>query len=90
MVLCKHFPQKLVRAWIQEQWALFRNGLCNCAFVVLAMSVSRAILEQIKRLIPPLDGSLHKGQSGTPVFRNQGNQFNHFVGRVGVLGGALE
>ncbi|RXW21680.1 hypothetical protein EST38_g4174 [Candolleomyces aberdarensis] len=38
------------------------------------MPVPRAIIEQIKRLIPPLDGSLHKGQSG----------------RVGVLGGALD
>ncbi|PPQ67856.1 hypothetical protein CVT25_010295 [Psilocybe cyanescens] len=38
------------------------------------MPVSRAILEQIKRLVPPLDGTLHKGQSG----------------RVGVLGGALD
>jgi len=38
------------------------------------MPVPRAIFEQIKRLIPPLDGSLHKGQSG----------------RVGVLGGALD
>jgi hypothetical protein len=28
------------------------------------MPVPRAILEQIKKLIPPLDGSLHKGQSG--------------------------
>jgi len=28
------------------------------------MPVSRTIIEQIKRLIPPLDGSLHKGQSG--------------------------
>ncbi|KAF8817404.1 YjeF domain-containing protein [Phlegmacium glaucopus] len=38
------------------------------------MPVSRTILEQIKKLIPPLDGTLHKGQSG----------------RVGVLGGALD
>jgi hypothetical protein len=28
------------------------------------MSVSRSIIEQIKKLIPPLDGTLHKGQSG--------------------------
>ncbi|KAJ7170471.1 Ribokinase-like protein [Mycena crocata] len=34
----------------------------------------KAILAQVKKLIPPLDGSLHKGQSG----------------RVGVLGGALD
>ncbi|KAJ7091449.1 Ribokinase-like protein [Mycena belliarum] len=34
----------------------------------------RSILTQVKQLIPPLDGSLHKGQSG----------------RVGVLGGALD
>ncbi|KAF9477610.1 H-hydrate dehydratase [Pholiota conissans] len=38
------------------------------------MPISRVIIEQIKRLIPPLDGTLHKGQSG----------------RVGVLGGALD
>jgi ATP-dependent NAD(P)H-hydrate dehydratase len=31
-------------------------------------------MNQIKQLIPPLNGKLHKGQSG----------------RVGVLGGALE
>ncbi|KAF7308422.1 hypothetical protein HMN09_00691000 [Mycena chlorophos] len=34
----------------------------------------KALLGQVKQLIPPLDGSLHKGQSG----------------RVGVLGGALD
>lgn len=38
------------------------------------MPVSKHILDQIKALIPPMNGSLHKGQSG----------------RVGVLGGALE
>lgn len=38
------------------------------------MPVPKVILEQLKQLIPPLNGSLHKGQSG----------------RVGVLGGALE
>lgn len=38
------------------------------------MPIPRAILDQIKHLIPPLNGSLHKGQSG----------------RVGVLGGALD
>ncbi|PPQ98934.1 hypothetical protein CVT24_003561 [Panaeolus cyanescens] len=38
------------------------------------MPVPRTIIEQVKKLIPPLDGSLHKGQSG----------------RVGVLGGASE
>ncbi|KAF9258876.1 Ribokinase-like protein [Marasmius fiardii PR-910] len=38
------------------------------------MSIPRQIFDQIKQLIPPLDGSLHKGQSG----------------RVGVLGGALD
>jgi len=31
---------------------------------IMPVSVSRTIIEQIKRLIPPLDGSLHKGQSG--------------------------
>ncbi|KZP19361.1 Ribokinase-like protein [Athelia psychrophila] len=38
------------------------------------MPVPKAILEQLKQLIPPLNGSLHKGQSG----------------RVGVLGGAQD
>ncbi|KAI0339579.1 Ribokinase-like protein [Trametopsis cervina] len=38
------------------------------------MPVPKAILEQIKQIIPPLNGTLHKGQSG----------------RVGVLGGALD
>ncbi|KDQ61528.1 hypothetical protein JAAARDRAFT_30978 [Jaapia argillacea MUCL 33604] len=38
------------------------------------MPVPRHIFDQIKKLIPPLDGSLHKGQSG----------------RVGVLGGAMD
>lgn len=38
------------------------------------MPVPKHILEQIKQFIPPLNGSLHKGQSG----------------RVGVLGGALD
>ncbi|SJL03855.1 probable ATP-dependent (S)-NAD(P)H-hydrate dehydratase [Armillaria ostoyae] len=38
------------------------------------MPVPRGILEQLKQLIPPLNGTLHKGQSG----------------RVGVLGGALD
>ncbi|KXN87446.1 ATP-dependent (S)-NAD(P)H-hydrate dehydratase [Leucoagaricus sp. SymC.cos] len=38
------------------------------------MPIPRHILEQMKALIPPLNGTLHKGQSG----------------RVGVLGGALD
>ncbi|OBZ70399.1 ATP-dependent (S)-NAD(P)H-hydrate dehydratase [Grifola frondosa] len=38
------------------------------------MPVPRHIIEQLKQLIPPLNGSLYKGQSG----------------RVGVLGGALD
>jgi len=38
------------------------------------MPVSKTILDQLKQLIPPLNGSLHKGQSG----------------RVGVLGGAQD
>ncbi|KAF7974680.1 hypothetical protein HWV62_11441 [Athelia sp. TMB] len=38
------------------------------------MPVPKAILDQLKQLIPPLNGSLHKGQSG----------------RVGVLGGAQD
>ncbi|KAE9396898.1 H-hydrate dehydratase [Gymnopus androsaceus JB14] len=38
------------------------------------MPVPRALFEQIKQIIPPLNGTLHKGQSG----------------RVGVLGGALD
>ncbi|KAI9433366.1 Ribokinase-like protein [Lactarius psammicola] len=38
------------------------------------MPVPKTIFEQIRQIIPPLDGTLHKGQSG----------------RVGVLGGDLE
>ncbi|TCD67920.1 hypothetical protein EIP91_011784 [Steccherinum ochraceum] len=38
------------------------------------MPVPKHILDQLKQLIPPLNGKLHKGQSG----------------RVGVLGGALD
>ncbi|KAJ4473451.1 Ribokinase-like protein [Lentinula edodes] len=38
------------------------------------MPIPRTLLEQIKQIIPPLNGTLHKGQSG----------------RVGVLGGALD
>ncbi|KAF8448915.1 Ribokinase-like protein [Boletus edulis BED1] len=38
------------------------------------MPVSKVIIDQIKQIIPPLNGTLHKGQSG----------------RVGVLGGALD
>ncbi|EED77590.1 predicted protein [Postia placenta Mad-698-R] len=38
------------------------------------MPIPKQIIEQVKQLIPPLNGSLHKGQSG----------------RVGVLGGALD
>jgi ATP-dependent NAD(P)H-hydrate dehydratase len=38
------------------------------------MPVPRSIIQQIKQIIPPLNGTLHKGQSG----------------RVGVLGGALD
>ena len=38
------------------------------------MPVPKHIFNQIKAIIPPLNGTLHKGQSG----------------RVGVLGGALE
>ncbi|KAH0582999.1 hypothetical protein H2248_010890 [Termitomyces sp. 'cryptogamus'] len=38
------------------------------------MPIPRQTFEHLRRLIPPLDGSLHKGQSG----------------RVGVLGGALD
>ncbi|KAH9930357.1 Ribokinase-like protein [Fomitopsis serialis] len=38
------------------------------------MSVPRQLFNEIRQIIPPLNGSLHKGQSG----------------RVGVLGGALD
>jgi len=38
------------------------------------MPIPKHIIEQLKQLIPPLNGTLHKGQSG----------------RVGVLGGALD
>lgn len=52
--------------------------LVNLALVITycssTMPVPRHVFEQIKQIIPPLNGKLHKGQSG----------------RVGVLGGALE
>ena len=38
------------------------------------MPISRSLLDSLRKIIPPLDGSLHKGQSG----------------RVGVVGGAQE
>ncbi|KAH0836732.1 Ribokinase-like protein [Lanmaoa asiatica] len=38
------------------------------------MPIPKVIIDQIKQIIPPLNGTLHKGQSG----------------RVGVLGGALD
>jgi hypothetical protein len=38
------------------------------------MPVPRSLLDSLRKIIPPLDGSLHKGQSG----------------RVGVIGGAQE
>ena len=38
------------------------------------MPISRSLLDSLRKIIPPLDGSLHKGQSG----------------RVGVIGGAQE
>jgi ATP-dependent NAD(P)H-hydrate dehydratase len=38
------------------------------------MPVSRLLLDSLRKIIPPLDGSLHKGQSG----------------RVGIMGGAQE
>ena len=28
------------------------------------MPISKVIIEQIKQIIPPLNGTLHKGQSG--------------------------
>ena len=38
------------------------------------MPIPRSLLDNLRKIIPPLDGSLHKGQSG----------------RVGVIGGAQE
>jgi len=38
------------------------------------MTIPRSIFEQLRQIIPPLNGTLHKGQSG----------------RVGVLGGAKD
>ncbi|KAF9785016.1 Ribokinase-like protein [Thelephora terrestris] len=38
------------------------------------MPVSRSLLDSLRKIIPPLDGSLHKGQSG----------------RVGIMGGAQD
>ena len=40
----------------------------------LTMPIPRSLLDNLKKITPPLDGSLHKGQSG----------------RVGVIGGAQE
>jgi hypothetical protein len=55
------------------------------------MPIPRNIFEQLKQLIPPLDGSLHKGQSGEPLESITQNMIRMpRVGRVGVLGGALE
>ena len=48
-------------------WALWEpkeEHSSGCA--AYTMPVSRVLLEQIKKLVPPLDGSLHKGQSGMP------------------------
>jgi len=38
------------------------------------MPIPRSFRDNLKKIIPPLDGTLHKGQSG----------------RVGVIGGAQE
>ena len=53
------------------------------------MPVPRAIIDQIKLFIPPLNGTLRKGQSGTS-FEFVALKTLNFAGRVGVLGGALE
>ena len=55
------------------------------------MPVSKQIMEQIKLLIPPLNGTLHKGQSGKQrLSLARGAQLRGGAGRVGVLGGAKE
>ena len=46
------------------------NILCSCTFIhgisppTANMPVSKVIINQIKQIIPPLNGTLHKGQSG--------------------------
>lgn len=41
------------------------------------MSVPRSIFEQVKKLIPPLDGTLHKGQSGQWLHEDEGYSVIH-------------
>lgn len=57
------------------------------------MPIPRHIIESLKKIIPPLDGSLHKGQSGmlrlTGIERFVVEEME-YTGRVGVLGGAKE
>ena len=49
--------------------------ISTCTFIRPAiMPIPRSFRDSLKKIIPPLDGSLHKGQSG----------------RVGVIGGAQE
>ena len=42
-------------------WAHFRHDV---GFFKFRMPVPKTIFEQIRQIIPPLDGTLHKGQSG--------------------------
>jgi hypothetical protein len=53
------------------------------------MVVSKEIIEQIRLIIPPLNGSLHKGQSGKFLGLNKAQIVILSLGRVAVVGGSL-
>lgn len=68
---------QLRRADVIAAFALQRGRLIYTyrnRLLTVTMSISRSLFDSLKKIIPPLDGSLHKGQSG----------------RVGVIGGAQE
>ena len=67
----------------------------QCQFIHrTSMPVPKPIIEQLRKLIPPLNGTLHKGQSGMRSHWPWNFSDLMFVavvlGRVGVLGGAQE
>ena len=48
---------------------IFNNAATPCVTRYVhterySMPISKVIIEQIKQIIPPLNGTLHKGQSG--------------------------
>lgn len=58
-------------------WILCRrrgNRVDGFPSIAHQMSMSKRVLDEVKRIIPPLSEALHKGQAG----------------RVGVLGGSTE